>query len=230
MDKINFENLPSTNTPINADNLNDLQDNIDIAKLDKVINVTETGTSCDDYTEDGVYWFGTSDVLPANRPANIYGWLQVLSSNAGVIKQYWHRSSTINGFSEFQTFVRLYNSSAQTWSSWKQYQMVETEDFKSSVTFSESAVTGNCKFLKIGTMVFIIYQGETKTHNQGDLLFTVPAGYEPLIGNVPVTFIKNANAYGTVQLYKANRQCQVGAISSTSASGRIYFSMFYNVE
>ena len=31
MDKINFENLPSTNTPINAENLNQMQDNIEQA-------------------------------------------------------------------------------------------------------------------------------------------------------------------------------------------------------
>ena len=31
MEKINFENKPSTNTPINATNLNSLQDNVEIA-------------------------------------------------------------------------------------------------------------------------------------------------------------------------------------------------------
>lgn len=31
MEKIDFENLPSTNTPINANNLNDMQDNIETA-------------------------------------------------------------------------------------------------------------------------------------------------------------------------------------------------------
>lgn len=31
MDKINFQNLPSTETPINADNLNKLQDNVENA-------------------------------------------------------------------------------------------------------------------------------------------------------------------------------------------------------
>ncbi len=35
MDKINFENLPSTNTPINADNLNQLQTNIENAINEK---------------------------------------------------------------------------------------------------------------------------------------------------------------------------------------------------
>jgi hypothetical protein len=49
MTKITFEDLPSTNTPINASNLNAVQDNVDTAKLDKTGgtisgNLAVTGT------------------------------------------------------------------------------------------------------------------------------------------------------------------------------------------
>ena len=37
MNKINFTNLPSTTTPVNASNLNLLQDNVDNGKQDKII-------------------------------------------------------------------------------------------------------------------------------------------------------------------------------------------------
>ena len=42
MNKINFENLPSTRTPINASNLNQLQDNIEDAFKAKVLWENQT--------------------------------------------------------------------------------------------------------------------------------------------------------------------------------------------
>lgn len=44
MNKINFENLPSTNTPLSAENLNLLQDNVEnaIPVLDSTISTTST--------------------------------------------------------------------------------------------------------------------------------------------------------------------------------------------
>lgn len=47
MNKINFEDLPSANTPLSAQNLNALQDNIDNAKVEKE---TGKGLSTNDYT------------------------------------------------------------------------------------------------------------------------------------------------------------------------------------
>ena len=44
MQKINFKNLPNQTTPINATNLNALQDNVDNAKEDKMTNGTWTPT------------------------------------------------------------------------------------------------------------------------------------------------------------------------------------------
>lgn len=41
MTKITFENLPGTNTPVNADNLNDMQDNIE----DAIDGVVESGSN-----------------------------------------------------------------------------------------------------------------------------------------------------------------------------------------
>lgn len=45
MNKINFENLPSTNTPINAENLNQLQTNVENALTENVTNENNTSTS-----------------------------------------------------------------------------------------------------------------------------------------------------------------------------------------
>ena len=45
MDKINFENLPSTNTPISAENLNQVQANIEKALKGTSLYKDETGTT-----------------------------------------------------------------------------------------------------------------------------------------------------------------------------------------
>lgn len=42
MTKINFQNLPNTTTPVNADNLNDLQDNVETA-INTKQNTVESG-------------------------------------------------------------------------------------------------------------------------------------------------------------------------------------------
>ena len=44
MQKINFENLPSTNTPLSAENLNTMQDNIEnaIPTIDSATSTTST--------------------------------------------------------------------------------------------------------------------------------------------------------------------------------------------
>ena len=66
------------------------------SKLDKTITVTETGTSCNDYKDDGVYWFGTAETRPTDTPeASTYGWLQVMSDGGDNIRQIWHRSAAI---------------------------------------------------------------------------------------------------------------------------------------
>lgn len=51
---------------------------------------------------------------------------------------------------------------------------IAEEDFINKVNFNESAVTAHCEFIKKGNMVFITYQGETKTHAAGTKLCTIP--------------------------------------------------------
>lgn len=143
MDKINFEDLPSTNTPINADNMNDLQDNVDNAKLNKTITVTEAGTNLNDYKNDGIYFFADSASLPSNRPANIYGWVEVISSNGFNVKQFWHRSASIDGSAEFETFVRLYNKNADTWSNWEKFKIGNVNIIKATMSNDYTIQTAN---------------------------------------------------------------------------------------
>lgn len=146
-----------------------------------MITVTETGTSCNDYKNDGKYWFGSNAVLPTERPANIYGWLEVISSGGSNIKQLWHRSSTINGSSEYQTFVRLYNINAQAWSAWSKYQMVEDSGWITPTLINgahSSNVNYLCQYRKINGVVYLrgVITGITGACN----LFELPTGYRPI--------------------------------------------------
>lgn len=184
MDKITFENLPSTNTPINADNLNDLQDNVDNAKLDKTIIITATATSCNDYKDDGVYWFGTADTRPTDSPeASTYGWLQVIPDDGANVRQIWHRSAAINGTNEFKTFVRKYSANTDTWSNWKQYQMVEDSgwvDLPVNNGFTTNALgsSGKLMYRKLNGVVYV--KGSVKGFTAlNQACATLPSGYRP---------------------------------------------------
>lgn len=62
MDKINFENLPSTNTPISAENLNQLQENIENAILTTMQLMFPVGSSYitqEDINPSEILGFGT---------------------------------------------------------------------------------------------------------------------------------------------------------------------------
>lgn len=68
MEKIIFEDLPSTNTPINANNLNQLQNNVENA-IPQTLNENSTSTT-DTYSVNyinnhfGVYTLWTGDIVP----------------------------------------------------------------------------------------------------------------------------------------------------------------------
>lgn len=101
------------------------------------------------------------------------------------------------------------------------------EDFTSSVTFV-GTVGGGTHFYKEGNIVYLNYQGATGTHASDDQLFTLPSGYRP-IASLSTPFIINNSAYGVVNINAGTGIGKVDFISSTTANGRIYFSIAYPV-
>lgn len=65
MNKINFENLPSTNTPLNADNLNDMQSNIEKSVV--AIGKTQPSTNENVWIKKGKNLFDKNNVLNGYR-------------------------------------------------------------------------------------------------------------------------------------------------------------------
>lgn len=109
MQKITFENLPSTNTPLNASNLNTLQDNVETA----INSVVESGSNTNGtYVkfEDGtmICTKTISGTLGGTAWGNIYysdhtigSWAQTFTTlyyvNANVVpNQYWCNANGSN--------------------------------------------------------------------------------------------------------------------------------------
>lgn len=91
----------------------------------------------------------------------------------------------------------------------------------SQISFTED-VSGNTKFYTKVGVLYIFYQGESKTHASGDTLFTLPAGLRP--SNLTyIPFVINNSGYGNVSITTAG-VCSVAQIANGSTAGRIYFS------
>lgn len=83
----------------------------------------QTGSvDLNNYTESGLYVFSTGATI-ANIPAGVNGCLVVISPDGysdDFIKQLWFRWGT-NNANDAQTYVRTWNGTSGTWSSWTQY-------------------------------------------------------------------------------------------------------------
>lgn len=71
------------------------------------------------------------------------------------------------------------------------------------------------------------YQGQTTTHTTNTLLGTLPAEIRPP-SDAFCPFVKNGVAYGTIRI-ESTGGIYVGFISSTTASGRVYFNCTFPV-
>lgn len=160
------------------------------------VNVTIANTDLNDYTQDGVYYFG-ANYTPTNIPAGVNGWLKVMTGEQGgtiAKKQIWYRHGTANS-NDFETYVRT-STDGSTWGNWNKY-----------VTEVESGSNSNGKYIKYsdGTMICYntVYMTKDITSNfEGS--FFVDSGDI----NYPVNFI-------TPPTVTATLQCQNALLSHT---------------
>jgi len=118
---------------------------------------------------------------------------------------------------------------ARSTSGWTFRGFGSVVDITSKCTsFEGGSAPANTKVYYNNTSVVIYYQGVSGTHEMGDALFTLPEGFRPS-NNIYVPFTKNGVAYGTVQI-GTNGAVAVNQISSTTASGRIYFHCVFPVS
>ena len=102
-----------------------------------------------------------------------------------------------------------------------------TEEITSQVTWNESISGTNTRVYFKNNVVYLNYQGESKTHSGGDVLFTLPSGYRPL--NLLYTpFVVNGATFGNFEIAK-NGQAKINQINDSTATGRIYATVSFPV-
>ena len=196
-------------TPFSSFNLNKMQDNIDNAKLEKTIYVSETGTDLNNYKSDGVYYF-SSTVTPMNIPTGVNGWLQVFSSNQNSVKQIWYRYGTINS-NDYEIYVRT-KTATDSWSDW--ISVFEKDSgWKSITPLIGTPATGYYvpKYRKIGKMVELRGYVSNVTKTGADI-FVLPEGFRPSSrlrlytagDDINVTQTVRILEDGAVQLFRSN--------------------------
>lgn len=97
----------------------------------------------------------------------------------------------------------------------------------SQITWTEDYA--NVRAIKKGGVLYLTYQGEGKTHANGDLIFTLPSGLRPF-SNTFIPFTVNALAFGNLTITASNGQGKINQVSDSTASGRIYLSVAFPVE
>ena len=142
MDKINFVNLPSTTTPINATNLNQLQTNVDNAKVEKTVSLTSQDLNNQKTT--GFYYC----LSCTNKPSDANnGYLMVIKYTDNYVKQFFS-SVTSN-----TTYERLLING--TWGSWQGIGAEKVTIFSNTNLSNDWSTNGqcNCVTLQGGTKI-----------------------------------------------------------------------------
>ena len=98
-------------------------------------------------------------------------------------------------------------------------------DVTSQFTVGSGETPANFKAWKMGDMVFLSYQGASKTHSANALILTASSDVR-YGGEMLFPFTKNASTYGTMR-QNADGTIEVNQISSTTNTGRIYFNTFW---
>ena len=120
--------------------------NLNNQKVNKVINITSTGTNLNDYKTEGTYYFSPS-YTPTNIPVGVNGWLKVIPGNDGtvIVKQIWYRHGTPNS-NDYETYVRTFSSN--TWSNWNKLAIQSSIDNlnNNKVSKTGDTLTGELNF------------------------------------------------------------------------------------
>jgi len=104
-------------------------------------------------------------------------------------------------------------------------------DVTNQVTIAEDITGTNTRFIKKDNVLYIFYQGESKSHAQGDLLFTLPDSLLPM-GQIYFLFAINNTCYGNCTLATTGTdkgKVKIAQISTGSTTGRVYFNVSFPV-
>lgn len=131
MDKINFQNLPVQTTPINGNNLNLLQTNIDNGKVDKSLSIYNG--DLDNLKTTGFYMTSTNTT---NKPGSLNYYIEVIAeNNNGVIQMATARNSN-------DLYVATYKRICinGTWHEWHVFPMITTNANGTAIQFEDGTM------------------------------------------------------------------------------------------
>ena len=180
MQKINFQNLPSTNTPLNETNLNQLQTNVETAINETKPSLAINNVDLNDYTDFGIKYFGTGCT---NAPSN-YIYVQTITNGGDATQvaysvdseNMWKRSGAIAG-------------GIRQWGNWEKFATEKTiiKNYENT-----SLKNGKIWFYKVGRQVDVVATGDVVSSVEGENLYIgeIDSNLEPMLGNV---YIKSYN-------------------------------------
>ena len=146
-----------------------------------------------------------------------------------IYKNTWSGTySKVYAFTGNKVYFASTGSSVPSELTWTNIASPTTEDITSQVTWNETVSDTNTKVYCKNNVVYLNYQGESKTHSSGDILFTLPSGYRPL-HLLYTPFVVNGATFGNFEI-AANGQAKINQINSTSATGRIYSTVSFPVK
>lgn len=134
--------------------------------------------------------------------------------------------SKVYAFINDKIYFAKADSSVPATLTWVDITNPDSTNIKSQITWNETTASGTGAY-KNGNMVYITYQGESKTHSNGDTLFVLPTGLRP-IQNWEASFTVDGKAYGQVHVL-ANGNVNINNISDNTVTGRIYFSVSFPI-
>lgn len=141
MNKINFENLPSTTMPLNAESLNTMQDNIE-AEIEKKISkelASYTGDLNDIKTTGFTYARGTATNIPVS--GHFY-FLTTIAINENNI--YQRATRLIADIDSMLTYERQCVSG--TWTEWYECEAKFARNISASTNFDSVTIPGKYYF------------------------------------------------------------------------------------
>lgn len=113
----------------------------------------------------------------------------------------------------------VYNGPTSKWIN----SNVGKSEVTSQITFTEDVSGTNTRFYTKVGVLYIFYQGESKTHSGGDILFTLPEGLR-VTNTIYTSFVVNNTGYGNVVFTPSTGVVSINQIANGTTAGRIYFS------
>ena len=182
MQKINFKNLPSTDTPLNAENLNLLQQNIEneftgtnIFKFKGALDYT-TNFNSQNITGTGYYDYNgyIGDDTGKYRPTN--------TKCLGILLVFYAKSYNMLTQVFYGSAGEIYYRFFQD-GSWAPWMVIEAKDsgwinLPLEAGISVGSIVGKAQYRKVGKIVYI--RGDVRgISGAGTTFAKLPSGYRP---------------------------------------------------